>query len=1825
MPITTNLNISPYFDDFDEANKYYRILFKPGYALQARELTQLQTTLQNQIEQFGDNIYKEGSIIRGCNFTELTDLKYVKLTDAAVPTDFLERTVEMEDGSIREYYYEVVDSNDLRAVIITASNGLVSRNPDLDTIFIRYLNSSDAGIKEFSAGATLTVEEYYIETDTNGDETIVGPTVGFDTTVTVANSLYNPVGDSFGLTVSEGIIYQLGHFLYVDEQTVVVSKYIIDEDGQPIEPNDRSCGFIVDETIVTSQVDSTLNDNATGSPNEQAPGADRLMLVPRLVAMDTDEADADSEFFTLIRYQNGEAVMVRDVTQYAVIGDQMANRTFESQGDFTVKPFSFDIVRRPWTWDHDSDANTADTTTNEITAIVSPGIVYANGYRVENKAERSFRIDDVTDTDVLENQPVSFESGKYYVVKSADGWIADIRDWQTLQILDDANTVIGSGIVRGIREDRIYLVPGTIRMDTGKRFKRDAFAVKDPAGGGQFDLVDVDEDFVESNSNYSGLVYPTDMRFVESVSNYRFPVRNFQTNVPIAANGTITLSVKPNVDEPEIFSTESIKNIFVVANNSVALGVTSAELSGNNLIINTDAGGANTAIVYYNAEIQPDAPLTKQLNTVFVKMHYVDGKTKYTLGLPDVVSIVSITGDDSGTYTDSFVLEDNQHANFYNHSYLEVDTRKPVPADGVLLTVELKVHEVDFTGGGANFFTVDSYVDTDYEDIRPVEVWGATYDLRNCIDFRPFRTPAVAYANTAGGADYIANTATTDLPVYTEELFTSGISYFTPAFDTVGYVDYSYYLARKDAICVDSSGNFTLVTGEASTTPSMPEVKGKTVIAEITVPGYPALTEEEATSSGLEGMAITIKGSKTPKAYTMADIAKINKQVENLTYYTSLTMLEQATKDLAIKDADGLNRFKSGIFVETFDNLRFGRINDLEFDASIDMGEGTMGPAFDTFQLRMKSVDTANTTLFDADTSETNATKVATLLTSSEKRVIAQPYATSVRPVSNGAFRYIGNVKLNPNYSVTYNYWTQPKLVRELMSSTSGLVTESSTNLQKYVSYTSTSKAQREALYTDKITGQVTNRSDSVANVVYSLAGETPENLNTIAGGYVLNQFMMPYMRGNYVMVFASGLRPNTRHYFFFDRQNVTDRVRPAKKVNGKTTPYGAFGNAVKTDSRGRLWAQFKLPGGTFFVGSKYLHIFDVNDWDSGRRTATSRARREYTAYQYGIEKTGATPSLRRVEHDFNEVETYNSVASRAVSVDDYRSSPMAQTFFVKRSMTGKAECMHLSKVNLYFRRKSATNGVRVDIREVSNGYPTTDVLPFSEVRLDADDINVSADGSTATTFTFDAPIRVDVEKEYAIVVTADSDDPDYQIFTSKVGKTDLQSSVNVNQDWGDGKLFSATNGTVWRTYQSEDLKFDLYRYFFDVETGSVTLASNQYEFLTLTGTSGEFEQDELVYSIKDADTYSVTLDANTDTVTSGSSLSTFAVGDWIYINNPSANTEIEPASVLLKVDATLSATSVSVKAAPPWSGAFTARKCVVGAVELYDTNDTQHITLRESSAKSGRILEAANTVIGIDSGASATISSIDDVTLGYGQIIAETVSDSTTDIKAVGRFISPDAPTDPRYSQALSLSSDNLFLRKGGVLLASQSNDVTGAKNVRVRFDLSRISNDEIAGRNGAATPMLDVETATMNVYRYRINNGYTSSWVTKHVHLSEGFEAEDFKLWMTAHRPEGTNIKAYIRVRAADDSVSLATNDWIELEMTEGENLFVPMTNRWSFKEYVFSVPDSAKTDGVLEYTNATGDYSGFNTFAIKIELLSDYDNIVPRISDIRGVAFE
>ena len=101
MPQKTNLNINPFFDDFDKDDNFYRVLFKPGFPVQARELTQLQSILQNQVESFGSHIFKEGSMVIPGNINYNGEYNAVKINPDHLGIDVTVYTKQLHGKKLR--------------------------------------------------------------------------------------------------------------------------------------------------------------------------------------------------------------------------------------------------------------------------------------------------------------------------------------------------------------------------------------------------------------------------------------------------------------------------------------------------------------------------------------------------------------------------------------------------------------------------------------------------------------------------------------------------------------------------------------------------------------------------------------------------------------------------------------------------------------------------------------------------------------------------------------------------------------------------------------------------------------------------------------------------------------------------------------------------------------------------------------------------------------------------------------------------------------------------------------------------------------------------------------------------------------------------------------------------------------------------------------------------------------------------------------------------------------------------------------------------------------------------------------------------------------------------------------------------------------------------------------------------------------------------------------------------------------------------------------------------------------------------------------------
>ena len=242
MGLDTNFNQDPYFDDFDESKDFHRILFKPGVAVQARELTQLQTILQTQIERFGDNILKEGTIVKGCAFGYIKRQPYVKITD-------LQQDGQPVVMSNYEGLRAVGLTSGVEGYVVKTSTGLESQAPDLNTLHIRYVKGSGANTA-FSTTEYIRLENYRTAA-TVATVQAAGNVTG------VASAA---IGNGTALRVSEGIIYQKGVFIGVDKQLVIVDAY-------SVTPDAKSAGFVVAETTINSFNDTSLLPNSFESIN----------------------------------------------------------------------------------------------------------------------------------------------------------------------------------------------------------------------------------------------------------------------------------------------------------------------------------------------------------------------------------------------------------------------------------------------------------------------------------------------------------------------------------------------------------------------------------------------------------------------------------------------------------------------------------------------------------------------------------------------------------------------------------------------------------------------------------------------------------------------------------------------------------------------------------------------------------------------------------------------------------------------------------------------------------------------------------------------------------------------------------------------------------------------------------------------------------------------------------------------------------------------------------------------------------------------------------------------------------------------------------------------------------------------------------------------------------------------------------------------------------------------------------------------------------------------------------------------------------------------
>ena len=464
MAQLTNLNVSPYYDDFDTADNFNRVLFRPGFAVQARELTTLQSILQDQIESQGKHMFKEGTVVIPGQISYSTGYYSLQLAS----------TFGGEDIVLNQFFNSASpvtitgSTSGVKAKVIGFKDGTSTTQPIL---YYQYIQSgSDNATVSFSNEENITADVTIIHT------TEYASGVACATTHTTNAS---QIGSA--VTVQAGIYFIRGQFVRNTTQTVVLSDNSITESAR--------VGFTIAENLITPESDASLTDNATGSTNFAAKGAHRLQIILTLERKNLDSTD-DSSFVELMNIKNGIVQSEARSTEYSVLGDTLARRTFDESGNYTVRPFQFEIKE---SLDNDYKGttnlgayNSGDTTAQGATASeslltvqASPGKAYVKGYEIEKIAKTNIDLNKARDFNTVNAGIATFEIGNFARITNLFGTpdISEISGestaYKTLSLFDTETSTRGSasGNQVGVARARAIEFDSGVAGDTSSEYK----------------------------------------------------------------------------------------------------------------------------------------------------------------------------------------------------------------------------------------------------------------------------------------------------------------------------------------------------------------------------------------------------------------------------------------------------------------------------------------------------------------------------------------------------------------------------------------------------------------------------------------------------------------------------------------------------------------------------------------------------------------------------------------------------------------------------------------------------------------------------------------------------------------------------------------------------------------------------------------------------------------------------------------------------------------------------------------------------------------------------------------------------------------------------------------------------------------------------------------------------------------------------------------------------------------------------------------------------------------------------------------------------------
>lgn len=1957
-----DFNTQPYYDDFDETKKFYRILFKPGYAVQARELTQLQTILADQIKKFGDNIFIDGTAVVGGEKRFETDLISVSINNTfnstLISSDalnaFVGKTIVGVSSTTQGYVRAVIFGDTSHTLIVKVTSG-----------------------NDFTLSETLNINS-----------------VGVATATAVNKSLL--------FSVKAGIFYVSGHFVYTQDQSIVVDS--------ASNSSSWNLGFSVNESFINADDDTDLLDNAAGTYNYAAPGADRYVI--DLVLTNKAQTATIDNFIELARIDNGQYIVKDPITVYNTIGKEMARRTYDESGDYAVSNFPLilkeNFVVTPATsivkdsiykivsvgsTDFTAIGASANTvgvvfkSTNTIpvtgsgtvinqsqfVVALDPGKAYIKGFEFQTSNQNYVVVDKAQTTDTLTSIETYTSYGNYVNVDNIGGsgtttplatasnnfisnTATSTNSYSTVQLHSVARasvagpgTRLGTAKVRFVKWQsgtagsstavyRVYLFD--IVMEGANQFKdTESIVMMNAAGtavdfGADIDLLSkaggvVGGDAFLSGADSIGLVFPANNTFLSNTASvgYRiqrtYPGTAFSSGVANLTAGTNELFVGGAID---VDSGVDLKNMYyhVVVTDPQASGLGTGTVldmtAAGRSIVRTSAGagvrlttnsGSFTGTVIATLEVDAQAPRTKFLSQYQYRViaagaanrviggkdsllkadgydllavyntNSTDPTTQLGTGFNSTTGAVTWGAVPAANVTRDYTFDNGQRDDRYDHANIVLKSNPPTATQYVVAVFRNFTHSGGNTSGNG-YLSVNSYSTIDYANIPSFTspTSGVVYKLSDCFDFRPRRADGNSSLEFGQVPDPLDSVSST----------------------------YSYYFARKDRVLATAAKTFEVKKGTPALSPLVPEDNsdGMTLYV-LSIPPYTANLND-----------ISVKYIDN-RRYTMRDIGKIEKRIANVEYYTQLSLLEKQAQDESLPDSSGIEKFKNGILTDAFAGHTVGDRDNQDYRCAIDVQRRELRSFGETQQAGLNY------------TSGSNVSRTGDLVTLAytESAFATQPFATKAININPfNVVSFIGTINLEPSQDIWVDTLTLPPLnvtqdINVTVNTFNGVRNQPNWWWGNNWGWNSGwgwggwgwgwwggwggfgwgGWWNRPRVTTTTTTSvDIVEESDSLGTNVVDL------------------QFL-PFIRSRTIMGKSNGFKPNTRHWPFMDTTNVSANCRSLTKVvlnastqsgalfddslgvyeritftggatanvallgplvgttrnmwifNVSGTPATgtitgsnsntcsattitnyALNDAIYTDASGLVAFEFQIPGGTFRTGERTVRLIDNVD----NNTSSSASSGDTTYFALGQLKTEQETILT------TRTITTTVATTQTIGWAD----PVAESFLVDANVYPNG--IHLSSIDIYFRTKSSSIPVTVEIRKMINGGlpESVSTVAFGKSTLFPEDVNISEDSNAATNFKFPSTVYLPAG-EYCFVVMANSNE--YEVWVAEMGSTLINTNgVRMTQQPYAGSLFKSENGTDWLIVPTEDIKFKVNRCKFIGSTGTANLSVDEPYNVTFAASNGtRTSGSPTITAVPAAVFNSIGLGmviSGTGVPTGTTIIATNYTSGTTGTITMSANASATSSTALtyygtyeyglLNLNATTiapAATTVSVAVKPLTKGGsmdgsftpivnkqdyeFPVIKNVIPSIANSNTSSLQlQATLSTTSDAVSPVIDVGRigvtlvkNVINNDSayegstsvnagsfvtGKSYAITSLGTTT--WGTIGAATAATGTGATSGANTTLTISGTVTGTFKIGQQVSGTNIV---AGTTITALGTGVGGTGTYTLSQNAAGVVSGTVSAfevgtqflATGAGSGTGVASTVTKS------GGNALSKYITKKVVLADGFDASNLIVTFDAYKPASTDVKAYYKLLPVEKTTPINDESWIPM-MLEAPVGFSADSN--DYKEHKFY-----PTTAFDQYGNVIDNPISprFNSFAVKIVMLSSNEAYAPRVRDFRTIA--